>query len=103
MPKGGPDGRRERFQFWANLPRTHMMMDPKYRDIKSRDVPEVKMENGSMIKVICGRVRDVQAPVKDIVIDPEYLDVTVPANTEFIHATKQGHTVFAMFLMVKAI
>ena len=53
------------------------------------------MENGAKIKVICGSVSDKQGPVKDIVIDPEYLDITVPAKTEFIHATKQGHTVFA--------
>jgi redox-sensitive bicupin YhaK (pirin superfamily) len=95
MPKGGPDGRMEGFQLWANLPRSHKMMEPRYRDIKSRQVPEVVLENGVKIKVICGRVGDNQGPVKDIIIDPEYLDVTVPAKTNFIHATKQGHTVFA--------
>ena len=71
------------------------MMEPRYRDIKSRQVPEVELENGARIRVICGRVGDNQGPVKDIVIDPEYLDITVPAKTEFTHATKQGHTVFA--------
>jgi redox-sensitive bicupin YhaK (pirin superfamily) len=95
MPKGRPDGRMEGFQLWANLPRSHKMMEPRYRDIKSRQVPEVVLENGVKIKVICGRVGGNQGPVKDIVIDPEYLDITVPAKTNFIHATKQGHTVFA--------
>jgi redox-sensitive bicupin YhaK (pirin superfamily) len=71
------------------------MMGPRYRDIKSRQVPEVVLENRVKIKVICGWVGDNQGPVKDIVIDPEYLDITVPAKTEFIHATKRGHTVFA--------
>jgi redox-sensitive bicupin YhaK (pirin superfamily) len=33
--------------------------------------------------------------VRDIVIDPEYMDVTVPARSEFIHPTRRGHTVFA--------
>jgi redox-sensitive bicupin YhaK (pirin superfamily) len=95
MPKGGPEGRMEGFQLWANLPRTHKMMEPRYRDIKSRQVPEVTLESGVRIKVICGSVDDKQGPVKDIVIDPEYLDITVPAKTEFIHSPKQGHTVFA--------
>ena len=95
MPKGGPDGRMEGFQLWANLPRSHKMMEPRYRDIKSRQVPEVVLENGVRIKVICGRAGDKQGPVQDIVIDPEYLDVTVPAKTDFIHSTKRGHTVFA--------
>lgn len=95
MPKGGPDGRMEGFQLWANLPRSHKMMEPRYRDIKGREAPEVALENGARIKIICGRVGDKQGPVKDIVIDPEYLDITVPEKTEFTHATKQGHTVFA--------
>ena len=36
-----------------------------------------------------------KGPVEDIVPDPEYLDVTVPAHTEYVHPTKRGHTVFA--------
>jgi quercetin 2,3-dioxygenase len=37
----------------------------------------------------------VAGPVQDVVIDPEYLDVTVPPYTEFLHPTRRGHTVFA--------
>ncbi len=102
MPKGGPDGRMEGFQLWANLPRSRKMMAPRYRDIKNRQVPEVVLENGVKIKVICGRVGDKQGPVKDIVIDPEYLDVTMPAKSEFNHETKRGHTVFAYVIEGKA-
>ena len=40
-------------------------------------------------------VNGVQGPVQDIVTEPEYLDVTVPAHTAYEHPTKQGHTVFA--------
>ena len=40
-------------------------------------------------------VNGVQGPVQDIVTDPEYLDVTVPAHTAYEHPTKQGYTVFA--------
>jgi len=40
-------------------------------------------------------------PVRDIVIDPEYLDVTVPAKSEFVHPTKRGHTVFAYVIQGK--
>ena len=36
-----------------------------------------------------------QGPVREIVIDPEYLDVTVPRRAVFVHPTRQGHTVFA--------
>ena len=37
----------------------------------------------------------IQGPVRDIVIEPEYLDITIPAQTTFSHPTKQGNTVLA--------
>jgi redox-sensitive bicupin YhaK (pirin superfamily) len=95
MPRGTYEGKMEGFQLWANLPRSHKMMDPRYRDIKSSQVPVVELENGAKVKVICGKVGKHEGPVKGIIIDPEYLDVSVPAKAEFVHATKRGHTVFA--------
>ena len=95
MPRGTYEGKMEGFQLWANLPRSHKMMPPRYRDIKSDSVPEVKLENGVVIKIIAGKVNGKQGPVKDIVTDPEYLDVTVPAGASFTHETEKGHTVFA--------
>jgi len=95
MPRGDDEGRMEGFQLWANLPKSHKMMDPRYRDVKSADVPEVVLKNGTRIKIICGSVEGKQGPVRDLVIDPEYLDVAVPANAEFVHTTKRGQTVFA--------
>jgi quercetin 2,3-dioxygenase len=95
MPRGNYEGKMEGFQLWANLPKSHKMMQPRYRDIKSGDVPEVVLENGVKIKIIAGRVNGIQGPVRDIVIDPEYLDVTVPAGATFTHETPKGHTVFA--------
>jgi quercetin 2,3-dioxygenase len=85
----------EGFQLWANLPKSHKMMRPRYRDIKNSQVPLVSLENGVEIKVICGKVGGYEGPVQDIVVDPEYLDVTVPAGSDFRHVTKKGHTVFA--------
>jgi quercetin 2,3-dioxygenase len=95
MPRGDYEGKMEGFQLWANLPRSHKMMEPRYRDIKSAQVPEVVMENGAKIKIICGKVGKYEGPVKGIIIDPEYLDVRVPAKAAFKHPTKPGHTIFA--------
>jgi hypothetical protein len=33
--------------------------------------------------------------VREIVTDPEYLDVSLPAGRTFTHPTRAGHTVFA--------
>ncbi len=95
MPKGDPQGVMFGFQLWANLPKSHKMMEPRYRDLKSGQIPEVMLENGTKVRVICGKAGGKQGPVRDIITDPEYLDVTVPARSEFIHSTKRGHTVFA--------
>jgi redox-sensitive bicupin YhaK (pirin superfamily) len=95
MPKGDTSGRMEGFQLWANLPAAEKMMPPRYRDVKSDEIPLITLENGVQIKIICGRVNNVQGPVRDIMIDPEYLDITVPAHTDYEHPTKTGHTVFA--------
>jgi quercetin 2,3-dioxygenase len=94
MPKPGPDGRMYGFQLWANLPASHKMMKPRYQDVKASEIPEVVLDNGVKIRVICGEIDGFTGPVKDIVIDPEYLDITVPAGTEYFHPTKRGYTVF---------
>lgn len=69
MPKGDPDGKMHGFQ--------------------------LVLPNGTRIKVICGKIGDKEGAVRDIIIDPEYLDITVPAEREYVHPTKRGHTVFA--------
>ena len=81
MPQGDPHGVMEGFQLWANLPKSHKMMAPRYREVNSRTIPEVVLANGATIRVICGRVGEVAGPVTDIVIEPEYLDVTMPPQS----------------------
>lgn len=103
MPKGDPEGRMYGFQLWANLPRTNKMMDPRYQDIKDAQIPEVTMQNGVKIRVICGEVNGQRGPARDIVIEPEYIDVNVPPQTEFYHPTKPGHTVFAYVIEGQAL
>jgi redox-sensitive bicupin YhaK (pirin superfamily) len=95
MPKGDTKGIMGGFQLWANLPAAQKMMDPRYRDVRAEQIPRVRLDNGIEIRIICGQVGDIKGPVQDIVIDPEYLDVTVPAQTIYRHPTKQGHNVFS--------
>jgi redox-sensitive bicupin YhaK (pirin superfamily) len=101
MPKGDAEGNMEGFQLWANLPASQKMMDPRYRDVKAEQIPKVRLDNGTEIKIICGRVGDTQGPVKDLIIDPEYLDITVPSQTTHSHPTKSGHTVFVYVIAGK--
>jgi redox-sensitive bicupin YhaK (pirin superfamily) len=98
MPQETPSGMLWGFQFWANLPASRKMMPPRYRDVKATDIPEVTLETGTRIKIISGEVAGVRGPVRDIVIDPEVLDVSVPAGATFRHAVKEGHTAIAYVL-----
>ena len=95
MPKGQKDGLMWGFQLWSNLPASHKMMDPRYRDVKSTQIPEIPLAKGVRIKIICGEVDGVRGPVRDIVTDPAYLDVSVPPQTIFEYPVKKGHTVIA--------
>jgi hypothetical protein len=95
MPKGDKQGVMSGFQLWANLPASHKMMDPRYRDVKNLQIPEVSLKDGVRARVISGKVDGTQGPVRDIVTNPEYLDVTVPAGVTFSHPVKRGRNVFA--------
>ena len=83
------------FQLWANLPASHKMMDPRYRDITKDQIPEVVLNNKVKVKIICGEVNGVKGPVQDIITDPEYLDVSIEPNSEFKHSIVKSHNVFA--------
>ena len=95
LPKGDQQGRMEGFQLWANLPAANKMMHPRYRDITALQIPTVTLDGGVEVKVICGRVGEVAGPVTDVMIEPQYLDVMMPAHTVLRHPTPPDHTLFA--------
>ncbi|MBF0207814.1 MAG: pirin family protein [Oligoflexia bacterium] len=95
MPQGDKDSLMWGFQIWANLPATHKMMDPRYRGFTAKEIPQLTLDSGVQVKIICGKILETMGPVQDVVIDPTYLDVTVPPRTTFLHDTTRGHKVFA--------
>jgi hypothetical protein len=95
MPQGNRKGQMFGFQLWSNLPRKDKMMDPRYQEVKQKSIPVVSTPEGASVRVVAGEVAGVQGPVRDIVSDPEYLDVSIPAGKSFSHRTKADHTVFA--------
>lgn len=98
MPRGDAHERMGGFQLWANLPAVSKMIPPRYQDIKKEQIPEINTAEGATIRIICGQVGDVAGPVTDIMIEPEYLDISLPADAEYRHPTKPGHTVFAYLI-----
>ena len=86
------------FQLWVNLPAKEKMMNPRYRDVRSDTIPEVTIDQDIKIKIICGEVEGTKGPVQDIVVDTEYIDVTMPPNTKFERPFKKGYKVFAYLI-----
>jgi len=98
MPQISPTGTMWGFQFWANLPASHKMMPPRYRDVPAATIPEAVLASGVKVKVVSGTINGVTGPVRDIIIEPELFDVSVPPGASFVHAVKHGHTVVAYLL-----
>jgi len=89
------EGRLAGFQLWANLPSKDKMMNPRYRDLISKDIPEVSVDNRVRVKIIAGEVNGTKGPVQDVVTNPQYLDVTIGPNGSFSHPIEEGHTAFS--------
>jgi hypothetical protein len=85
-------------QLWVNLPASHKMMGPRYRDIRAADIPECRPAPGGLVKVIAGSYNGCQGPVRDLVGNPEYLDVSLPGSAGFDHAIPADHAAFAYVL-----
>ena len=109
MPRGESDGRMGGFQLWANLPADSKMIDPRYQEFAEAEIPTARLPGGGSAKVVCGEVAGVcgevagvcgeiagvRGPVENVVIDPGYFDVSLPAETTFEHPAPAGHTVIA--------
>jgi len=94
MPQVRPEGNAG-FQLWVNLPAKLKMTKPRYQEVRSAEIPEIKKESGVRIRVITGTVDGISGPVSEIAANPIYLDVFVPAHTAFSQAIERGHAAFA--------
>ncbi len=83
------------FQLWVNLPSRNKMMDPRYRGVTRDEIETATPSKGVQVKVIAGKVGRTTGPVKDLVIEAEYIDVDARPNVEYAHPVKNGDTAFA--------
>ncbi len=95
MPKGNSKGIMGGFQLWANLPAKDKMTEPKYRDVKQVQIPQVSAGKGVIARVIAGIIAGIEGPVRDVVTRPTYMDITITPNTTFTHPVPKGQTAFA--------
>jgi hypothetical protein len=80
MPKGDEKGRMHGFQLWGNLPASLKMTAPRYQEIKAPEIPHVKEDDGTEVRVVSGDFWGRKGPVEGVAADPVYLDISVPAG-----------------------
>ena len=56
------------------------MTDPRYQDIPSLEIPEVREDDGTSARIITGSFWGRKGPVTGIATDPLFLDIHVPPN-----------------------
>ncbi len=95
MPKPA-DGRMYGFQLWVNLPKSHKMMPPRYREVPAGEIPSVKSPGGAEVKVIAGEYGGITGPVREIVADPSYFDINIPPDSELEIPVNPGYTAFVV-------
>ena len=94
MPRRG-DGRLDGFQLWVNLPARLKMSRPRYQEFDAREIPEVRRDDGTVIKVIAGETDGVRGPIREIAMQPAYLDVHLAPAMRFVQPIARGHSAFA--------
>ncbi|HOX46023.1 MAG TPA: pirin family protein [Myxococcota bacterium] len=89
MPRAA--ARLRGFQLWANLPRSHKLMPPRYREVKAGDIPRVRPAAGVEVALVCGRLGGQTGPVTDIVTAPTYLELRLEPGAEVELPLADGH------------
>jgi redox-sensitive bicupin YhaK (pirin superfamily) len=94
MPQAS-DGEMTGFQLWVNLPARLKMSAPRYQNITSAQIPEIRREDGVKIRLIAGEVDGIRGPVSEIVAEPTYLDISMPPGALFSQPVERGHAAIA--------
>ena len=95
MPKAPPDRVLRGFQLWVNLPARGKMMVPRYRGLVAADIPSAELGMGVSARVIAGAAGGVRGPVRDLIVDAAYLDVSSAAGAACDHPVPGNHRCFA--------
>lgn len=106
MPgQGHGDQKIEGMQLWVDLPEELKMCEPRYRDLRSTEIPKVTLDDEKVhVNVISGKSHGVDS-VKDLAYTPVWiLDITIqpggrieqeiPAKWNAFAYTLEGTTIF---------
>lgn len=88
------DGLMSGFQLWINLPSSKKMMPASYQDIPAKDIPVATLAEGVVVKVIAGKVGDIQGVIQKEDTAPLYLDIKLTAGQSYFFDIPDQHNAF---------
>ncbi|GAA0138739.1 transcription cofactor [Lithospermum erythrorhizon] len=95
-------GKSHGLQLWVNLSSQNKMIEPRYQELKSRDIPEV-VKDGVKVRVIAGEAFGIKSPIYtltptmylDFTLDPgSHLQKPIPSKWNAFVYLLEGEGVF---------
>jgi redox-sensitive bicupin YhaK (pirin superfamily) len=93
MPQRAPI--LEGFQLWCNLPQSHKMTPPRYREVNAAALVDLDLAPGASAKLVCGTYEGMSGPIHDVVTEPLYLDIHLEPETTLDLSMNGGRNAFA--------
>jgi len=100
MPHDNGDGTSNvGMQLWVDLPKDLKNCEPRYRDLKAKEIPTAEIDDGKVtVKVISGRSHGVDS-VQELAYTPVWLlDVTIRPGGKIVQPLPAGWNAFAYML-----
>ncbi|KAI9698334.1 MAG: hypothetical protein M1820_007496 [Bogoriella megaspora] len=100
MPRQNPDGSPNvGMQLWVDLPKKLKMCEPRYRDLRAKEIPTAEVDDGKVVvKVISGRSYGVDS-VQELAYTPVWLlDVSIKPGGKIKQRLPRGWNAFAYVL-----
>ncbi len=86
-------GKLHGFQLWINMPAKMKMSKPEYHYINA-DQMSVHKDDEKQIKVIAGKFKNAEGPIKKHNVDPIYFDIELKKEKEFSFHIPSTHNSF---------
>lgn len=100
MPRQNPDGSPNvALQLWVDLPKKLKASEPRYRDLRAKEIPEIALDEGKVkIKIISGRSHGTES-VRELAYTPVWIfDVTIAPGGQVTQELPIGWNAFAYTL-----
>ncbi len=100
MPRQNPDGSANvGIQLWVDLPEKLKKCEPRYRDLRASEIPNIDVDNGKVhIKIISGKSHGIDS-VQELAYTPVWIfDIEIKPGGKVQQQVPEGWNAFAYTL-----